>query len=88
MARLNTPDNLESLLTESRYENGRLVEVRIYPVDLGQNQSRPFSRRGIPMTPSLEMATRVLEELQRLSKPFGTTITIERGVGIIHVPAS
>jgi poly-gamma-glutamate synthesis protein (capsule biosynthesis protein) len=31
------------------------------------------------------MAQRVLEKLQRLSKPFGTTITIENGIGVIRV---
>jgi hypothetical protein len=28
----------------------------------------------------------VLEKLQRLSKPFGTNITIENGVGVIRIP--
>ena len=86
MDRLNRSETLENLLAESRYENGRLVEVRLYPGDLGQDRSRPLSRRGIPMMPSPEMAQRVLEKMQRLSQPFGTTITIENGVGVIRVP--
>jgi poly-gamma-glutamate synthesis protein (capsule biosynthesis protein) len=86
MDRLNKSETLENLLAESRYENGRLVEVRLYPGDLGQDRSRPLSRRGIPMMPSPEMAQRVLEKMQRLSQPFGTTITIENGVGVIRVP--
>ena len=52
MRRLNRPETLENLLAESHYENGRLVEVRLYPGDLGQDQSRPFSRRGISMMPN------------------------------------
>jgi poly-gamma-glutamate capsule biosynthesis protein CapA/YwtB (metallophosphatase superfamily) len=86
MARLNTPENLESLMAQSRYENGKLVEVRIYPVDLGQDGNRPLSQRGIPKTPSPEMAKRVLEKLQKISAPLGTTIAIENGVGVIHLP--
>jgi hypothetical protein len=85
---LNLPENLESLLAETRFENGRLVEVRVHPVDLGQDQSRPFSRRGIPMVPSPEMARKVLEKLQKLSAPYGTKIVIENGVGVIRVPAT
>jgi len=86
MDRLNKPETLENLLAESQYENGRLVEVRLYPGDLGQDQSRPLSRRGIPLMPSPEMAKRVLEKVQRLSQPFGTKIAIENGVGVIRVP--
>ena len=83
---MNRTETLENLLAESHYENGRLVEVRLYAGDLGQDQSRPLSRRGIPMMPSPEMAKRVLEKVQRLSQPFGTKIAIEKGVGVIRVP--
>jgi poly-gamma-glutamate capsule biosynthesis protein CapA/YwtB (metallophosphatase superfamily) len=84
-SRVTQPERMEALLTESHFENGQLTEVRLYPVDLGQDLSRPFSRTGIPMTPSPEMAERVLEKIQRLSKPFGTKIVIENGVGVIRV---
>ena len=78
-------DNLETLLTTSRFEDGKLMEVRLYPADLGQDRTRPISRSGTPSTPSPEMARRVLERLQALSKPFGTTISIQNGVGVIRV---
>ena len=81
------PDNMESLLTASRFEAGRLVEVRLYPADLGQDGTRPVSKVGNPSAASPEMARRVLEKVQTLSKPFGTTIAIENGVGVIHVTA-
>ena len=84
-SRVIQPERMEALLTESHFENGQLTEVRLYPVDLGQDLSRPFSRTGIPMTPSPDMAERVLEKIQRLSKPFGTKIVIENGVGVIRV---
>jgi len=78
-------DNLETLLTTSRFENGKLVEVRLYPADLGQDRTRPISRGGTPSTPSPEMARRVLEKLQTLSKQFGTTVSIQNGIGVIRV---
>jgi poly-gamma-glutamate capsule biosynthesis protein CapA/YwtB (metallophosphatase superfamily) len=84
-SRVVQPERMEALLTESHFENGQLTEVRLYPVDLGQDLSRPFSRTGIPMTPSPVMAERVLEKIQRLSRPFGTKIVIENGVGVIRV---
>src|SRR5437867_7297743 len=78
-------DSLETLLTTSRFEDGKLVEVRLYPADLDQDRTRPISRGGTPLTPSPEMARRVLERLQTLSKQFGTTVTIQNGVGVIRV---
>ncbi len=80
-----TADNLEALLTSSHYENGKLTEVRIYPADLGREKNRPLSRQGVPMTPSPEQAKKILEKVQTISKPFGTNISIENGVGVIRV---
>ena len=79
------PDSKEVLLTTSRYEGGRLVEVRLYPVDCGIDGTRPVSKAGIPMTPSPEQAHRILKHVQHLSRPFGTTISIEDNVGVIRV---
>jgi hypothetical protein len=84
---LQAPANLEALLTQSRYENGRLTEVRIYPVDLGQTP-RPGSELGTPRRPSPEVARKILGEVVAYSKPFGTRISIEDGVGVIRIPAS
>src|SRR5215831_15081905 len=78
-------DSLETLLTTSRFEDGKLVEVRLYPADLGQDRTRPISRSGTPSTPSPEMARRVLERLQPLSKRFGTVVPIQNGIGVIRV---
>jgi poly-gamma-glutamate synthesis protein (capsule biosynthesis protein) len=71
------PNSLEAQLATCRYEHGQLLEVRIFPVDLGLEPSRPVSLLGIPMTPSPAVARQTLEKVQRLSKPFGTTISIE-----------
>ena len=85
MDRLNVPENLEGLLVETRFENGKLAEVRLHPTDLGQDKSRSFLRRGLPMVPSPEMARRVLEKVQKISAKYGTKIAIENGIGIIRI---
>jgi poly-gamma-glutamate synthesis protein (capsule biosynthesis protein) len=82
--RTHQPDNKEALLTTSRYEGGKLVEVRLYPVDLGIDGTRPVSRNGEPLAASPQQAVRILKLVQNLSKPFGTSIEIENGVGVIH----
>jgi len=82
------PDDREALLTTSRYEGGKLVEVRIYPADLGRDLDRAISKAGLPMTPSPANAQKILKVVQDASKTFGTTIAIENNVGVIRVPAS
>jgi poly-gamma-glutamate synthesis protein (capsule biosynthesis protein) len=77
------PIMYESLLTESRYQDGKLVEVRLHPIDA--QYDAPISRTGVPRIASPEMGRRILERVQTLSKPFGTTIAIEGNVGIIRV---
>jgi len=83
-SRLQQPDNLVALLTQTRFEKGQLVEVRLYPVDLGPI-SRPGSQFGTPRRPSPATARRILEDVTEYSKPFGTRIVIRGGVGIIRV---
>jgi hypothetical protein len=79
--------NLEGLLSWSHYVDGKLTEVRIYPVDLGQTY-RPTDQVGIPRKPSPAVAKKILDELVEYSKPFGTKITVENGVAIIHIAPS
>ena len=75
--------NFESAVAVSRYEQNRLVEVRLYPTDGGF--MGPIANLGIPRTAKPEVAQRILQRLQGLSKPFGTTIAIENNVGVIRV---
>jgi hypothetical protein len=88
MNRVNQPDNLENLLVTAHYEGGKLTEARLYPGDLGRDGTRPFSQLGIPVTPTPDVAKDILAKVQRLSKPFGTTISIENNVGVIHVTSA
>jgi poly-gamma-glutamate capsule biosynthesis protein CapA/YwtB (metallophosphatase superfamily) len=81
---LESQEISQGLLTTSHYEGGRLVEVRLYPTDMG-GVHRPMSRMGIPMTPTPEIAQRILQEIQTKSKQFGTTISIDNNVGVIRV---
>jgi poly-gamma-glutamate synthesis protein (capsule biosynthesis protein) len=87
-AQTHQPDNMEALLATARFEGGKLVEARLHPVDIGIEHDRPTSKSGSPTIPSAAQARRMLEKVQNLSKPFGTTIAIEDGVGVIRVPAA
>lgn len=77
--------NYESMVALSRYDGGRLVEVRLFPTEL--RYVGPQSRAGIPRIAPPDIAQRILERVRELSKPFGTTIAIENNVGVITVAA-
>ncbi|KIW82252.1 hypothetical protein Z517_05279 [Fonsecaea pedrosoi CBS 271.37] len=82
---LQRPENFEAILPTSHYEDGKLVRVHIYPVDLGLE--RPSSEMGTPRRPSLDKARHILERVVEYSRPFGTEISIEDGVGVIRIPS-
>jgi len=86
LERLRAPLSLIGVLATSTYQDGRLVEVRLYPLDLGYDRDRPWSQLGIAQTPSPDLARDILTKMQTYSEPFGTEISIEGGVGVIRVP--
>ncbi len=61
-------------------ENGKITEVRLYPITL--NMELPRGRRGWPC---LRKDREVLDYLQKLSEPFGTKFEIEDGVAVIRL---
>ncbi len=75
----------ESVIAVSRFEHGRVAEIRLYPVTLGA--TRRAADRGLPRLAAAAEARRILERLQRLSAPFHTRITIAGRVGILRAAA-
>ncbi|CDX42680.1 conserved hypothetical protein [Mesorhizobium sp. SOD10] len=76
----------ESVVTNSRFEYNQLAELRLYPIEL--RRTNRFANRGVPRLAPLPQAKAILERLQELSKPFGTRIEIEDGVGLIRLQPS
>ncbi|UKZ93348.1 uncharacterized protein TrAFT101_008264 [Trichoderma asperellum] len=83
---LDEPENREALLVSADYADGKLSRVLVYPADLGKT-GRNGSMVGTPTKPTLEVANEILGRLCEYSEPFGTKITIEDGVGVVHVPS-
>ncbi|KFZ12991.1 hypothetical protein V501_03945 [Pseudogymnoascus sp. VKM F-4519 (FW-2642)] len=81
---LNQPENCEALLVSANYTNGKLSQALLYPVDLGKTP-RYGSMIGTPTRPKPEVAQEILSRVAEYSQPFGTTIDIKNGVGIVHV---
>jgi hypothetical protein len=77
----------DSVITESRFDHGRLAEVRLYPIYLGYGMK--LTQSGIPRVASPEKGVQILRRLQSISAPFGTKIEIEtsaewHSVGVIR----
>src|SRR5207237_926670 len=64
----------ESVITESRFDHGRVSEIRLYPVELGYGMK--LTESGIPRVASAEAAARILKRLQTISTPLGTKIDL------------
>ncbi|MBY3297149.1 MULTISPECIES: CapA family protein [Rhizobium] len=72
----------ESVIAKSLYNENRLAEIHLFPIDLGH--SKRFANRGVPSLADPVKASLILERLQKLSEPFGTKIAIKDGVGIVR----
>lgn len=72
----------ESFVAATTFNNGKLVEVRLYPLDLGQQGDA--ERKGVPHLAAPDAARRILEDLQTASRPYNTRISIEGAVGVIR----
>jgi hypothetical protein len=73
----------EGLVAQPVFKAWKLKEIRLHIADLQQDQ--PRSQHGRPMLALEEVASRSLERLARLSRPYETEIEIKDGVGYINV---
>jgi poly-gamma-glutamate synthesis protein (capsule biosynthesis protein) len=73
----------DSVVAVSDFDGPTLKQVRLYPIDLAN--TNPPGSRGLPHLATGAQAQEILGRLTRDSAPFGTTIRIENGVGVIRV---
>lgn len=69
-----------SVMAAWTMEDGVLTQVQLYPISLGMGE--PRTRRGTPVMAENDAVLRYLAEL---SRPFGTEIRIDGGVGFIDL---
>ena len=77
------PEIWESVIAVPTFENRELVELALYPIDLGFG--RPRQVRGRPLLANAELGRKIIGDLSRLSAPFGTEIEMRRGVGYVKL---
>jgi poly-gamma-glutamate synthesis protein (capsule biosynthesis protein) len=78
----------ESVVAVPRFEGRTLKGLALHPITLGYGQSR--TRRGRPLLADGELAGKILGDIDRLSRAFGTRVSIREGVGHVELtpPAS
>jgi poly-gamma-glutamate capsule biosynthesis protein CapA/YwtB (metallophosphatase superfamily) len=69
----------EAVVAMPVFRGETLVELTLHPISLGFGE--PASRRGRPRLADPELGRKIVDDLIRLSQPFGTTIEYRDGVG-------
>lgn len=72
-----------SIAAECVYEGGKLVKLKLHPLDLGFKTRR--SERGRPVLAKGEPAKFVLERVKYLSERYGTKMKIEDECAVVEI---
>ncbi|NMA25275.1 MAG: CapA family protein [Clostridiales bacterium] len=78
LAEIQGPGLYETVLAAWDMEDGRIFNVRLYPVSMGVEL--PRYRRGLP---SLSKDEKILQYIHELSREYNTGIDIKDGVGYV-----
>jgi poly-gamma-glutamate capsule biosynthesis protein CapA/YwtB (metallophosphatase superfamily) len=73
----------EQMFARCEFAGDDLVDLRLYPIDLGHQ--RPRTGRGRPMLADGPVADRVLKRVAQLSTKYGTRIELRDGCGIVSL---
>jgi poly-gamma-glutamate synthesis protein (capsule biosynthesis protein) len=73
----------ESIVPRITFEKDRIAAIEIFPITMGFGE--PMFERGLPLLAHGDTANSILQNLAKLSKPFGTEIEIADGVGKVRL---
>lgn len=69
-----------SVVAVAEFEGKSVSEIRFYPIELGRLE--PRHRRGTPRLAGEADAVEIIARLATLSRPYGTEILYEDGIGV------
>jgi poly-gamma-glutamate capsule biosynthesis protein CapA/YwtB (metallophosphatase superfamily) len=78
-----SPEIWESVVAEVVFEGKDLSELKLHPISLGFGKPRHV--RGRPLAANDALARKIVADLTRLSKPFGTDVQYVDGVGVVKL---
>jgi poly-gamma-glutamate capsule biosynthesis protein CapA/YwtB (metallophosphatase superfamily) len=73
----------EAVVAVPRFDGRQLRELALHPITLGFGGGR--TARGRPMLAEGELGQKILADVERLSKPFGTKIGIRNGIAQVDL---
>ena len=77
------PEIWESVIAVPSWKDGSLERLELHPISLGYGQPRQV--RGRPMLAEADLSRKIISDLQRVSRPFGTKIDYVDGIGIVDL---
>jgi poly-gamma-glutamate synthesis protein (capsule biosynthesis protein) len=81
----SSPEIWESVVAEAVFQGKELAELKLHPISLGFGKPRYV--RGRPLAADEALSRKILSDLTRLSKPFGTDVVNEGGIGVVRIEA-
>jgi poly-gamma-glutamate synthesis protein (capsule biosynthesis protein) len=80
-----SPEIWESVVAEAVFQAEELSELKLHPISLGFGKPRYV--RGRPLAANEQLSRKIISDLTRLSKPFGTDVQYVDGVGVVKLKA-
>lgn len=77
------PVYLVSVVPVCDFKEGKLSELKLYPIELGYGKPHPWFQSGRPMLTNKEQGQKVIDMMRELSAPYGTKIEFEGEIGVI-----
>ena len=71
----------QNIAAETKFEGGKLKEIRLHPID--QGFGNPRAQRGRPVLAKGAVADEILERLDKLCQPYNVRVKNVGGVGVI-----
>jgi poly-gamma-glutamate capsule biosynthesis protein CapA/YwtB (metallophosphatase superfamily) len=85
----NDPAYWESIIAELTWKAGALKEIRLVPIVLEYDAGKPLAEQrtsaGVPRAVRGAKAKSIIENVQRLSKLYGTRVDYKDGVGLVSL---
>ncbi len=78
-----TPEIWEAVIAMPFWREGKLARLELHPISLGYGQPRQV--RGRPMLADADLSKKIIGDLQRVSRPFGTEIDYLDGIGVVRL---
>ncbi|MDH5760728.1 MAG: CapA family protein [Gemmatimonadota bacterium] len=73
----------EAVVAVPVFRGGDLTRIDLHPITMGHGLERP--QRGRPLAAKGDLARTIITRLQELSRPLGTEVNFENGIGVIRV---